>query len=594
MSDGPTPSPSPLPSPGGAKLSSIMSFLGELEKKADDDVASALSSRSRPSTPQRRRKEGAPSPSPATPQAKTSAPSSSVVRGVKERLVTLRTALDESNRKADALQAALQKVKRREASRASAHTAELEAALSTQKAEYEGALKRQLAFANRLLKDKEALAQKCAEVSARAAERDAAAGATAEETRRQHAQEMRKQKEAVLAAEKARRERWEKEQTKRIKELTVRGMEPEIKALMEKAREDLERAAQVAEEERAALRRELEAGHEDAARELRDRMLRERAAAVEAEREEGAERVRKFVGRLEEQMARMREEHAESLRRERAALQAEHAKERERLSAQLEAANSGESERVQKLRRRHDDQMDAARRKAEAALAAAREQQRLEREEWQRHMVGKLNAQLAAKEEALRARCAEERDAEIRTVIERLAREHEDMKQSLERAAREAEAAVQRELQEARRQQNEWMEKYVATSEGERAARADAERAAAALAAALADAEAARAEAQSAASGRGEASRAADEARRLAAELGEARAAAERERNESRAELERQRAALDEVDGRVKAVVAKKDEAIAQLREELAGRAAQVEELARALEQQREELLGEL
>ena len=49
-----------------------------------------------------------------------------------------------------------------------------------------------------------------------------------------HALELTKQKEVAIATEKLRRERWVAEQSKKIKEMTVKGLEPEIQRLIAK------------------------------------------------------------------------------------------------------------------------------------------------------------------------------------------------------------------------------------------------------------------------------------------------------------------------------------------------------------------------
>ena len=53
-----------------------------------------------------------------------------------------------------------------------------------------------------------------------------------EEMKNGHQVEMQKAKELFQAAEKMRREKWVEEKTKKIKEITVRGLEPEIQKLI--------------------------------------------------------------------------------------------------------------------------------------------------------------------------------------------------------------------------------------------------------------------------------------------------------------------------------------------------------------------------
>ena len=51
--------------------------------------------------------------------------------------------------------------------------------------------------------------------------------------------ELKKQKEVSEAAEKIRRDKWIKEKTQEIKELTVKGLEPEIQRLITKHKAEI-------------------------------------------------------------------------------------------------------------------------------------------------------------------------------------------------------------------------------------------------------------------------------------------------------------------------------------------------------------------
>ena len=54
--------------------------------------------------------------------------------------------------------------------------------------------------------------------------------------------ELRKNKEAWMASEKVRREKWEKEKIHEIRAQTVKGLEPEIQRIVERNKEDLRKA----------------------------------------------------------------------------------------------------------------------------------------------------------------------------------------------------------------------------------------------------------------------------------------------------------------------------------------------------------------
>ena len=52
---------------------------------------------------------------------------------------------------------------------------------------------------------------------------------------------MKKQKEITEAAEKIRREKWIKEKTQEIKEITVKGLEPDIQKLIAKHKAEIKK-----------------------------------------------------------------------------------------------------------------------------------------------------------------------------------------------------------------------------------------------------------------------------------------------------------------------------------------------------------------
>ena len=56
-----------------------------------------------------------------------------------------------------------------------------------------------------------------------------------------HAGELAKVRQVAAAADKLRRERWRAEESQRIKEATVRSLEPEIQRIIQKGKADVQR-----------------------------------------------------------------------------------------------------------------------------------------------------------------------------------------------------------------------------------------------------------------------------------------------------------------------------------------------------------------
>ncbi|KAG8282089.1 hypothetical protein J6590_046016 [Homalodisca vitripennis] len=150
--------------------------------------------------------------------------------------------------------------------------------LKQQKTESDETDKRHQRFIDQLLKEKRQLAVQY-ETAIR--EMEAKHETAVKVIEERHKVEMKKAQEKFNAAEKIRRDKWIDTKTKKIKELTVRGLEPE-----------LERMATAHQEELAELRRvhqrqltEAEAAWARRTAALREQEACERQAAVQHERE---------------------------------------------------------------------------------------------------------------------------------------------------------------------------------------------------------------------------------------------------------------------------------------------------------------------
>jgi 5-azacytidine-induced protein 1 len=92
-------------------------------------------------------------------------------------------------------------------------------------------------------------------------------------------------KETLETAEKIRREKWIEEKTKQIKEMTVKGLEPEIQALITKHKNELKKLKTIHDaellqaDERAAQR------YIKITEELRENYEREKEASIQRERD---------------------------------------------------------------------------------------------------------------------------------------------------------------------------------------------------------------------------------------------------------------------------------------------------------------------
>lgn len=97
------------------------------------------------------------------------------------------------------------------------------------------------------------------------------------------------------AAEKIRREKWIEEKTRKIKEMTVKGLEPEIQALINKHKNEIKSMKAIHEaelmqsDERAAQR------YIKITEELRENYERDKEAAIQRERDVSKQRYEKSL-----------------------------------------------------------------------------------------------------------------------------------------------------------------------------------------------------------------------------------------------------------------------------------------------------------
>ncbi|XP_067164516.1 centrosomal protein of 131 kDa isoform X2 [Apteryx mantelli] len=448
-----------------AKLQSIISFLDEMEKSEQERPRSAASATQR---------EGLLSEEELAHLEQASA----VATEVTSSIMRLKLEVEEKKRAVSLLQTALAQQRELTVRHVKQTEKELSHQLRLQREQYEAAIQRHLTFIDKLIDDKKVLSEKCEAVVAELKQVDQKYSKKIAQMQEHHELEIKKLKELMSATEKIRREKWMDEKTKKIKEITVKGLEPEIQKLIAKHKQDIKKLKMLHEaellqsDERAAQR------YFRQAEELRDLLEREKEEQSQRERELARQRCEKHLEQ-EEQVLQQRQ----------CRLYAEVAEEKERLSQQ--AARQGslrkrggaqEGPRWSSLRRSRLDgdvgpamditscDLSAGRQRAEleelrqqleanssAVTKALKEEYAKEKEEqerrhqaevkvlkdrleiekqaWEANYMKKEEAWLLSRERELREEVRKERDKEIELVIQRLEADMSSAKEECERAA---------------------------------------------------------------------------------------------------------------------------------------------------------------
>ncbi|XP_059587958.1 centrosomal protein of 131 kDa isoform X4 [Alligator mississippiensis] len=366
-----------------AKLQSIISFLDEMEKSEQERPRSAASA-----TP----REGLLSEEELAHLEQASA----VATEVTSSIVRLRLEVEEKKRAISLLQTALAQQRELTVRHVKQTEKELSHQLQLQREQYEAAIQRHLAFID---------------------------------------QEIKKLKELMSATEKLRREKWIDEKTKRIKEITVKGLEPEIQKLISKHKQEIKKLKALHEAELLQSDEQAAQRYVRQAQELRQLLEREKEEQGQREREMARQRYEKHL-----------EQEEQALQQQRRRLHAEVAEEKERLGQQA-ARQRAELEELRRqleessamgtkaLREEYERVQEEQERRHQAEVKALKERLEIEKQAWEANYVKKEEAWLLSRERELKEEVRKERDREIELVIQRLEADMSSAKEECERAA---------------------------------------------------------------------------------------------------------------------------------------------------------------
>uniref|UniRef100_A0A671N6T0 Centrosomal protein of 131 kDa n=1 Tax=Sinocyclocheilus anshuiensis TaxID=1608454 RepID=A0A671N6T0_9TELE len=394
-----------------AKLQSIMSFLDEMEKSEQERPRSVTSGSHREVS------------------------TSELTAEVTGSMMRLKLELDEKKRTVNMLQTALTQQRELTIRHVKETEKELNHTFQLQKQQYEATIQRHLTFIDQLIDDKKSLSERCEEVVGELKQVDQKYTKKIAQMQEQHELEIKKLKELMGATEKIRREKWIDEKTKKIKEITVKGLEPEIQKLITKHKQELKKLRVLHEaellqaDERAAQRyiRQTE--------ELRQQLERERDEQCQRERELAKQRFEKQL-----------QEEENSLQQQRRRLYKEVSEEKERIT-QLAARQHAELEDLRKqlegnsslaaraLREELEKSREEQERRHQVEIKALKERLEIEKQTWEENYMKKEEAWLLSRERELKEEVRRGRDKEIELAIQRLEEETRGAREECERAS---------------------------------------------------------------------------------------------------------------------------------------------------------------
>ncbi|KAK9731361.1 hypothetical protein QE152_g13702 [Popillia japonica] len=295
--------------------------------------------------------------------------------------------------------------------------------MKVQKDEHEAIVKRHQKFIDQLINDKKTLNQQCESLIAEIKMLEDRYNSNMKALEHKHQVELKKVKEMHMAGEKIRRERWIDTKTQKIKELTVKSLEPELQSMTLRHQQEIT-------DLRALHTKELEDLELKAARKtqqqceaLRQQLTEEREKALAHEREIVRQRYEKLV-----------ETEEKGYQEQRRRLQQEHANRLMELEERQNSATTERDKAIKQAQEEFDDKLQTAIRRHNNEIKLLEETISMETEAWKNNYRKQQAIQIIEKEAKMRDQFKKERDREIEEVIERLESEANETKVQIEQA----------------------------------------------------------------------------------------------------------------------------------------------------------------
>ncbi|XP_046826501.1 centrosomal protein of 131 kDa-like [Vespa crabro] len=289
--------------------------------------------------------------------------------------------------------------------------------LETQEKKYQTIVKRHQKFMEKLISEKTDLTDKCNSLAQRIKEIESKAEKDMKVCTDRHLVELQRAKEHFAASEKIRRERWLEARTSKIKEMTVKGLEPELRSMVEQHQLEIQeiRSTHIKELQDSELRIIRRSNQQ--LEQLRLELTASHEKVLASEKNILWTR---YKEKLEEQEAQFRTERikfAEDLERE-----------RNRFDEELAKRDTEKDTIIRQTYTRLQKELEDEKLKHQAEKEALRESLQTEWTEWLENYKKQQIIKLEKSENKIREESQRERDRQIELAIGRLEKEARDMK----------------------------------------------------------------------------------------------------------------------------------------------------------------------
>ncbi|XP_014610786.1 PREDICTED: centrosomal protein of 131 kDa-like [Polistes canadensis] len=312
--------------------------------------------------------------------------------------------------------------------------------METQEKKYQGIVKRHQKFMEKLINEKTDLTDKCNTLARRIKEIELKSERDLKVCTDRHIVELQRAKERFAASEKIKRERWLESRTTKIKEMTVKGLEPELRSMVEQHQLEIQeiRRAHMKELQDTELRVIRRSNQQ--LEQLRLELTDSNEKVLASEKNILWTRYKKKLDEKDIQFRTERIQFAEDLERE-----------RKRFNDELIKRDNEKDTIIRQTYTRLQKELEEERLKHQAEKQTLRESLQKEWTEWLDNYKKQQIIKLEKSESKIREESRKERDRQIELAIGRIEEDARNMKmvvqQSYESKLRSMKEKYDKELQ---------------------------------------------------------------------------------------------------------------------------------------------------
>lgn len=296
------------------------------------------------------------------------------------------------------------------------------------------------------------LSQKLEDVTKEKIDCDAVMNRREKELKQKLDIELKNNKQKWMAAEKIRREKWMKDKTQEIKELSVKGLEPEIQRMIQNHKKELKKVKQEKMEEINEAKLFNAQEYEDKYKDFKAKLTRDKEDAIERERERYESKIKQQYERIETQFNKERERWGENMKTEIDRVESFRKRDAELSGEEIKTIKKQHQEEMLSLKRFYEDKMDKIESNQKTDLDALRIKLKDEYNEFKEDFIQKQKEELRDKLKEMRDQVKRERNEEINVIVNKLSTEAFDTEKALiakfDRKERELDAKYRSEIME--------------------------------------------------------------------------------------------------------------------------------------------------